>query len=705
MTVWEHQAFPAGFCYRHGGGQLQMIMKKTPNHLFEPLLNKHNIHLKSTFTVMLVSGAISTTAAFAQLKGSTLPIGGPTPAPAKPKAPPITIPNAAPPKAPPVMAVPPTNPAPPAAAPITSPLGNNSINPNTTILLLGLDDADLRQASNWQAPADDNSTKKAAVSAASMLEKQLAPEPVDISDRPPGEAQKIAAPLRRIFMGAGATDVLNAALDGPSMVRAINAARLSPRVIATARGVLGRAEQDILKNSGGTPVEIPAALQEDAVNAFTRIGQAMGYRVVVAVAAPPSVAPGSPRALILMVDCEQQTGQIIPISVPNQANNLQDTDNVAAAAGALLLPRLSSLSPSSSANKTTLANQYLQKAKDAAAKNDLPAAQDYINQVVGLEPNNADAYVTLGDLLQKAAPQAAAIAYSRALDITPDNGPLWSKLALIYTLGNNPSWPNALDAAQHALDAGYDSALLRTVMASAEFGRAKIFTAAGRSNDADAATSQAKDYMARAMKLAPQNSTADVNVSELMAQNLFDNDQFNEAASTLDLVARQYPDDLELQKQYATALSSADDRQEDAFVAWANVWKLEGDDTVELDANRYKNLSNGFDKHVFNLAKAASMLTSSVANGTIPANTALPQVQRYASQIKDSMDALHIMHPPAGRLSTEAQVSRLIAGDLFSQAVQSYVLYLQNGDQNVLAHGGQLHYKAIDTLNDARKAS
>ena len=489
------------------------------------------------------------------------------------------------------------------------------------------------------------------------------------------------------------------------MVRAINAARLSPRVISTARSVLRRVEQDILKESNGAPVEISAALQEDAISAFTRIGQAMGYRVVVAVAAPAAVPSGSPRALILLVNCEQQTGQIIPISVPGQSNNLQDLDNVVAAAGALLLPRLSRLPASSGSLKNTLANQYLQAAKDAAIKNDLPAAQDYINQVVGLEPNNAEAYNTLGDLMQKVAPQAAATAYSRALDITPDNGLLWSKLALTYTLGDQPSWPNALDAAKRALDTGYDSALLRTVMASAEFGRARIFSKAGRSDDADKATRQAKDYMARALKLSPQSTTADVDVSKLMAQNLSDNGQFSEAASTLDLVARQYPNDVELQKQYATALSSAEDRQEDAFVAWANVWKLEGDDAVELGSARYKDLSSGFDKNVFNLAKAASMLTSSAANNSLPAATVLPQVQRYAAQLKSALDALHSMRPPAGRLSTEAQVSRLIAGDLFSQAVQSYVLYLQNGDENILAHGGQLHYKAIDTLNNARKAS
>jgi tetratricopeptide (TPR) repeat protein len=677
-----------------------MIMKENPNPLFET----RNPHLKSTFTSVLISVALFVTTAFAQLKGPTVPVGGPTPEPAKPKAPPVAMPNSLPPKAPPTMAAP-FNPAQPATPPIVSPVGNNSIIASTSILLLGLDDADLRQASNWQAPDDSKDNNKSNATAASMLEKQLAPEPVDVGNRPPGEAQMIAAPLRRIFMEAGATDVLNTALDGPSMVRAINAARLSPRVISTARGVMRRAEQDILKYANGAPVEIPAALQQDAVNAFTRIGQAMGYRVVVAVAAPPSVPSGSPRALILMVDCEQQTGQIIPISVPDQTNTEQDTDNVAAAAGALLLPRLSNLPSSSSTSKTTLANQYLQAAKDAAAKKDLPAAQDYINQVVGLEPNNADAYVTLGDLLQKIAPQAAATAYSRALDITPDNGALWSQLALTYTLGDNPSWPNALDAAQHALTTGYDSALLRTVMASAEFGRAKIFTKAGRSEDADIATRQAKDYMARALKLAPQDSAANADVSRLMAQNLLDNGQFNEAASTLDLAARQNPENIELQKLYATALSGADDRQEDAFVAWANVWKLEGDDTVELDAKRYKDLANGFDKHVFNLAKAASMLTSSTANGTIPATTVLPQVQRYAAELKNTMDALHAMRPPAGRLSTEVQVQRLIAGDLFSQAVQSYVLYLQNGDQNVLANGGQLHYKAIDTLNNARKAS
>lgn len=677
-----------------------MIMKRNPNQLFET----HGTLLKSTFAVVLLSGAMSATTAFAQLKGSTLPVGGPTAEPAKPKAPSIVLPNSAPPKAPPAVAAPPLIPTTPAVAPTTSPLGSVAINANTSILLLGLDDADLRQASNWEA-ADDESPQKTAATVASMLEKQLAPEPVDVSDRPPGEAQMIAAPLRRIFMEAGAIDVLNTALDGPSMVRAINAARLSPRVISTARGVLRRAELDILKNANGAPVEISAALQEDAVNAFTRIGQAMGYRVVVAVAAPPSVAPGSPRALILLVDCEQQTGQLIPISVPGQTNNAQDTDNVAAAAGALLLPRLSKLPSSSSTSKSTLANAYLQAAKDAAAKKDLPAAQDYINQVVGLEPNNSEAYETLGNLLQQAAPQAAAMAYNRALDITPDNGPLWSKLALTYTLGANPSWPNALDAAQHALSAGYDSALLRTVMASAEFGRAKLFRKADRSNQAEIATRQAKEYMALAMKLAPQDSSANVDVSKLMAQNLFDNGQFNEAASALDLAARQYPDDLELQKQYANILSSADDRQEDAFVAWAKVWKLENDDVVELSAQRYKDIASGFDKHVFNLAKAASILTSSASQGTIPAATALPQVQRYASLLKNAMDALHAMRPPAGRLSTEVQVHRLIAGDLFSQAVQSYALYLQDGDQNVLANGGQLHYKAIDSLNNARKAS
>lgn len=678
-----------------------MIMKRNHNPLFEIRTMRH----KSTFMAVLCCGAMSATAALAQLKGPTLPVGDATPEPPKPKAPPAVITKPAPPKAPPPVATPPA-PVTVTPTPPSSPLGSNSLNAGNNILLLGLDDVDLRQASNWQTPdanAEDNKTS--VKNQAALLEKELAPQPMDASARPPGEAQMIAAPLRRIFMEAGATDVLNTALDGPSMVRVINAARISPRVIDTARGVLRRIEQDMLQSSSGAPVEIPAALQQDATTAFTRIGQAMGYRIVVALAAPPSAPAGSPRALILLVDCELQSGQIIPVNVPAQANNLQDTDNVAAAAGALLLPRLAHLPPSSSAAKSALAAKYLQAAKDAAAKKDLPAAQDYINQVVGLQPNNANAFETLGDLMQKAAPQAATSAYSHALEITPDNGPLWSKLALTYTFGDNPNWPGALDAAQHALSAGYESALLRTVMAAAEFGRARLFTQANRADDADLANRKAKEYMARAMKLAPQDPNDNIDVSKLMARNLFDNEQFNEAAATLDLVVRQHPDDLELQKLYATALSSADGREEDAFVAWSNVWKLEGDDAVPLDAPRYKALASGFDKHVFNLAKAASMLTGSVAAGTIPSSTALTQVQSYAAQIKSAMDSLHIMRPPAGRLSTEVQVTRLIAGDLFSQAVQSYLLYLQNGDQNVLAHGGQLHYQAIDRLNAARKAS
>ena len=678
-----------------------MIMKRNPNQLLEP----RNTRLKSTFMVAFCCVALWAPSAMAQLKGSTTPVGGPAAQPAPPKAPPVAKPDNAPPKAPPAVAAPPATPVAPVVMPTPAPLASNLINANTSILLLGLDDADLRQSADWQAPDEDNAKKPSASAVASMLEKQLAPEPVDVSDRPPGKAQMIAAPLRRIFVEAGATDVLNTALDGAPMVRAINSARVSPRVISTARAVLRRAEQDILKNANGAPVEIPAALQEDAVHAFTRIGQAMGYRVVVAVAAPPSVPPGSPRALILLVDCEQQTGQLIPVIVPNQPNNAQDIDNVVAASGALLLPRLSRIPPSSSTSKSTLANTYLQAAQEAAAKGDLPAAQDYINQVVGLEPNNADAYETLGDLLQNAAPQAAATAYSRALNITPDNGPLWSKLALTHILGNNPSWPDALTAAKQALATGYDSALLRTVMASAEFGRARIFKDANRINEAETATRQAKEYMALAMKLAPHNSSANIEVSKLMAQNFFDNGQFNEAASALDLVARQYPQNLELQLQYATILSSTENRQEDAFVAWSNVWRLQNDEAVELDAQRYKDIAGGFDKHVFNLAKAASMLTSSAANNSIPAATALPQVQRYATQLKNALDTIRIMRPPAGRFSTEVHVSRLIAADLFSQAVQSYVLYLQNGDQNVLAHGGQLHYQAIDRLNAARKAS
>ncbi|MEO6906380.1 MAG: hypothetical protein ABI210_00685 [Abditibacteriaceae bacterium] len=657
---------------------------------------------KSTFIVILCC-ALFTQMAHAQLKGATVPVGPPTSQPATPKAPPAFTPSlSVPPKAPPAMPLPASTPI--IVAPVAPSLGSNLLSANLTILVLGLDDVDLRQGPNWQDPEKTTSDKTTIGNQAAILEKELSPSSIDVSDRPPGQAQMIAAPLRRILVGAGSTDVLNTAMDGPSMVRAINSARLSPRVIATARGVLRHIEQEILQ-SPGTPVEIPASLQQDAITAFARIGQAMGYRVVVAVAAPPSVPPGSPRALLLMVDCEQETGQIIPISVPGQTNNAQDTDNVAAAAGALLLPRLSVLPPSSSATKTALAAKYLQAAKDAAAKDDLPAAQDYINQVVGLQPNNADAFVTLGDLLQKAAPQAATTAYSRALDITPTNGPLWSKLAFTYTMGDKPDWPSALDAAQHALDAGYDSAMLRTVMASAQFGRAAIFTKAGRSDDADIANRLAKDYLARATRLAPQDSSANADVSKLMAQNLISNGQFNEAASALDLAARQYPDDVDLQKLYAIALSGADNRKEDAFVAWANVWGLRGDDAVQLDADRYKSLADGFDKHIFNLAKAASMLTSSAANGTIPASSALSQVQRYATQIKSAMDALHAMRPPAGRLSTEVQVQRLIAGDLFSQAVQSYVLYLQNGDQNVLANGGQLHFKAIDALNNARKAS
>lgn len=673
-----------------------------------PPQNLSFLSRKSTFNTyccvatMLVVFAFSCHMAQAQLKGATVPVGPPLSIPSTPA---ISVPAKS------LPAAAPTAPETPAAVVPPAPLGsgNAHINANLSVLILALDDADLRHAPDWSAPKDAALSDKTSdqdmvvidekTANAMKLVKALNPPLAVVSNRPPGQAQMVAAPMRRMLLERGATNVLNIALDGPSMVRALNAARLSPRVVDMTRSTMRQIEQNVLLRSG-QPKAIPAALQENAIVALTRIGQALGYRAVVAIVAPSTPRPGMPQALLLVVDTETQSGELIPLNAPSPS-----IESVVAVAGAFLIPRLSAWPPSSSTKIAALAERYLQKAKDAAAQNDLLAAQDYINQLVGLQPNNADAYETLGDLLQKVTPQAAATAYQRALNITPENGALWSKLAFAHISGNHPSWPDALDAAQHALSTGYDSAMLRTVMATAEFGRADIFAEAGRDNQADLANRQAKEYLDIAMKLAPQDSTIDADVSKLMATNLIAAKQFAEAATLLDLVARQYPGDLKLQQLYATALSGAQGRQEAAFVAWGNVWELEGEDSVPLSAARYESLANGFDKHIFNLAKAASMLTSSAASGNIPASSALPQVQRYAATINQAMKALHRMRPPAGRLSTQMQVARLIAGDMFAQAVQSYLLYLQNGDKEVLAHGGQLHYQAIARLNSARKGA
>jgi|GEM_PF-5021332 len=683
-------------------------MKKQVLRSLSPAAKSTFLHGgKSTFAATLALAAVGLAGgtAQAQLKGKTLPVESPAkpqPQPAQPALAPIAEKPAAPPKAGPSI---PTSPA-----EMPSLLGSNKLSASLSVLVLGLDEADLRQSPAWQPapgktadeadePKVDAGDAKEDDTPTSQLEKALLPPEMEIGDRPPGHSQMVAAPLRRILAGAGAGEVLNAPLDGTSMMRTLNAARLSSRVLSAARSTIRQIESQALQSSGA-PAEIPAALQQQATAAFTRIGQAMGYRAVVAVVAPAAPSPGAPQALLFLVDAQEQTGQFIPVSAGDS-----DPNRLAAAAGALLLPRLSQWPPSSSSQIQSQVDQYLKAAKDAAAHNDLPAAQDYINQVVGLQPNNAKAYETLGDLLQKAAPRAAALAYSSALDITPENGPLWSKLALTYTLGSHPNWPSALDAAQNALSNGYDSALLRTVMASAEFGRARIFTKAGRDDQADLANRQAKDYLDVAMKLLPGDSSISAKESKLIAANLISAQRFSEAASILDTASRKYPQDAELQRLYAQALSGTKDRTEDAFVAWSAVWRLEKEETVPLDADRYSNLANGFDKHIFNLARAASMLTSSASAGTIPAASALPQVQRYLAMMKESVDALRLMHPPAGRLTTSVQASRLIAGDLFVQAVESYVLYLQNNNNDVLAHGGQLHYQAIDRLNAARKAS
>src|SRR5690606_22359424 len=138
----------------------------------------------------------------------------------------------------------------------------------------------------------------------------------------------------------------------PSVVRTLNAARLSPRTLNTARATIRQIESQLLQS--GSPAEIPAALQQESTLAFARIGQAMGYRAVVALIAPAAPAAGAPQALLFLVDAQQQTGEFIPVNAAGS-----NPDQVAAAAGALLLPRLNKWPSSSSTSIQSQVDQYL----------------------------------------------------------------------------------------------------------------------------------------------------------------------------------------------------------------------------------------------------------------------------------------------------------------------------------------------------------
>lgn len=515
------------------------------------------------------------------------------------------------------------------------------------------------------------------------------------SSRPPGRAQSAAAPLRRALSEGGVRDVLVAALDGPTVVRSINAGRIDVRVVDRLRF----ATQQMLKSpevkaEALTPET--ARTRQDAVRAASRIGLSLGYRGVIVLAI-------SPRGeySYLLVDAAREIGEMF-VWNPTGGVTIEQDKAVTANAAPILLSQMNQWPMFTASDRATKLESHMAAAREAVERNERERAKDHLAQAIALDPTYVDAYILLGDVLQNNNPKAAAAAYQRAIEINTRNGEAWARMAVTYTLSTPPDWVRAIQAAGRAVALDYDSANLRTAMAAAEFGRAEMFRRNGRPDQAEEAEKAANNHLDRARELAPNDPDVVAGISRLMAKYLLEQKRYREAVQALELLAVQYPNDLQTQKMYAEALEGLGRREEDLFAAWARVWKLGGESEVVLDGTRYTRITDGFDQRVFALARNIFQMTSGVATGALPRETALLQAERSRDEMKTTVAALQLMRPPATRSVSDAHVSRLFAADLMQQAAEFYILYLETGSELNRSRGVEMHRAAIESLNTAR---
>lgn len=557
----------------------------------------------------------------------------------------------------------------------------------------------------------------------------------------PGAAQNAAAPLRRALMKVGFLDVLTSPPDGPAVRRVINDHRLSPRVLKTLQDNLrliaassaaplpslapaaGEAEGEAPVASSpaaSSPAAAsPAAtagtdapakrdpIVDQVVTTASRLGQAMGYRSVVLMAVNPSPVAGvgaaarSATYTLMIVDSMLGTSELLSFD-SNGADWVAANEGAASTSASWLLKKLALWPEVNEAQKAQMAADYFQQAKLMARMSD-PDALDVLSQSLALDSTRAEAYVLLGDLLRPSDAAGAVAAYRRAVENSPANsGETYEKLAISYAAAKD--WPRTLDAANRALAVRYDSAILQQTMAVAQFGRAELFRRAERNESADAADTEGRSHLERARAMSPDDPA----VTQLLAQQYMNQGRYAEAASALDELMTRIEPSLELQTLYATALSERRGREVEAFVAWSRVWKMSGARNATLTATRYRRLAEGYDRYSTDLARQAAQQAAAVANGTVPREGALLQLQEMKDAMTTASAAANIMQPPSrgteggtGALEA-AHASRVFAASLFGQALESYSVFIETGDDSRRGRALELHRQAINQLNAAR---
>lgn len=549
------------------------------------------------------------------------------------------------------------------------------------------------------------------------------------SSAPQSRSGAAAAALRRALKRAGFDDVLDTALDGPPVLRAVNGRRLTRRALDQLQSAVAQVVTLVAKappaapalartNAAPAPASEAVPLLNEAVLrplgiAAARLGQTLGYRavvvltvlpqadVVVGAASPATgVAPTRKTATYSLLVVDSARAQTEPLVFDEAAADDLSLNEVAASTStSTILNNLRDWPAQSAQEKTLLAADLLAQARTsvAAGKND--DAQDQLNQALALNPTLAQAQAMLGDLLSSSDPAGAAIAYQRAVATNTADGETWGKIAVSYTLSSLPDkWPRALEAGNQALRLNFDTPSLRIAMAQSEFGRAELFHRANRSEQADNAEAAARAHLDRAFAMEPENPA----VARVMAQSLVVQGRYREAVQALDRLAPQFPDDPIIQNQYALALTGIGGRDEDAFVAWARFWKLNGQASVPVDAAGYRRLSEGFDRRMNNLGQSAARLSQSVAAGAISREQALLQLTRLKEDSSDAVAAIKIIQPAPNSPDAQAHLTRAFSADLIDQALEAHRVYLETGQDIYRTRALELNRQAIVNLNMVR---
>ena len=534
---------------------------------------------------------------------------------------------------------------------------------------------------------------------------QTAPDaPLPVA--PPGRSQLMALPLRRALTSGGYKDVQVVTPESPTIIRALGEGRLSSRVLDELKTSLAILAAN---NAAGVPADVNATIA--AGRAASRIGQATGYRAIVgfAVSAPTAIgvvgAGATPDATTQkvsaqMIVADAQRESVEPLQFVETGDTPEIWQDAGGAAGAQLLnSTLRDWPATSNANNAALAQIHFTAARAAYDGGDLSRAQDELNQSLSLDSSQPQSFLLRGDILRAIDPVAASSAYRKAVELNSTKGEDWARIASAYAYAKTPDWRAAWDAGKRALALNYDSAPLRVAIATAQYGRAELFRKADYPGQADDAEADARANLDRALELAPDDPTA----VRLLARNLLEKRRYSEAVTTLDRIAPNYPNDLEIQNQYATALLNQIGREEDAFAASSRVWKLSGQKQVSVDVTTYRTLATGFDQRLFNLGKVAVQLSRGVASRAILRETALIQLSKLKEEMEDAKDAIAIMKPTASVGATSVS-ARVFAASLMDQSLESFQTYLDTGQGDYFVQGDGLYRQAVTQLNTARGA-